>query len=82
MRGRWIRRAGPRERGQGFTEYALILALVVLGTIAVVTIFGNQLRALWSASAQKLSGQQNVQYQDKSSGADAEVEKNLKNFGQ
>ncbi|MEK7271255.1 MAG: Flp family type IVb pilin [Planctomycetota bacterium] len=68
-----------RERGQGMTEYALILALVVLGTIAVVTIFGNQLRSLWSSSSKRLSGQQNVEYQDKSGNVDQEVDKDLKN---
>ena len=38
------------------TEYIIIVALVAIASIAVVTIFGNQIRSLFSASTQQLQG--------------------------
>ncbi len=45
-----------RERGQGMTEYIIIVALVAIGAIAVVTIFGDNIRALFGTSANALTG--------------------------
>ncbi len=45
------------QRGQGMTEYIIIVALVAIGAIAVVTIFGNNIRGLFGASASALAGQ-------------------------
>ena len=38
------------------TEYIIIVALVAIASIAVVTIFGDQIRSLFSASIQQLQG--------------------------
>ena len=38
------------------TEYIIIVALVAIASIAVVTIFGDQIRSLFSASTQQLQG--------------------------
>ncbi len=38
-----------REEGQGLTEYALILFLVVLVVVVAVTVLGNQLNAVFQA---------------------------------
>ena len=46
-----------RRSGQGMTEYIIIVALVAIASIAVVTIFGNQIRSLFSASTLQLQGQ-------------------------
>ncbi len=45
-----------RRSGQGMTEYIIIVALVAIASISVVTIFGNQVRELFSASIQNLQG--------------------------
>ncbi len=45
-----------RQRGQGMTEYIIIVALIAIATIAVVTIFGTNIRALFGASANALQG--------------------------
>jgi Flp pilus assembly pilin Flp len=45
-----------RRSGQGMTEYIIIVALVAIASIAVVTIFGDQIRELFSASSQNLAG--------------------------
>ena len=36
-----------REEGQGFTEYALILALIVLVGIGAMATIGTDISALW-----------------------------------
>ena len=38
----------PNEEGQGLTEYALILMLVVIVVIAVVTVLGPAVGDLYS----------------------------------
>jgi Flp pilus assembly pilin Flp len=46
-----------RQRGQGMTEYIIIIALIAIATIAVVTAFGDNIRALFGASANAMVGQ-------------------------
>jgi pilus assembly protein Flp/PilA len=41
-------RARSQERGQNLVEYALILLLVALVLILIVTLFGDQVSALYS----------------------------------
>ena len=45
-----------KRSGQGMTEYIIIVALVAIASIAVVTLFGDQIRELFSASTQNLQG--------------------------
>ena len=45
------------EKGQGMTEYIIIVALIAIAAISVVTIFGDNLRALFGTSANALAGQ-------------------------
>ncbi|MDX1673632.1 MAG: Flp family type IVb pilin [Longimicrobiales bacterium] len=44
------------EAGQGLTEYALILALVSIGLIAVLVIFRDAIGGIFSRIAQVLEG--------------------------
>ena len=46
------------EQGQGMTEYIIIVALIAIAAIAVITYFGQNLRALFSASANALGGEE------------------------
>lgn len=50
------KRIGNR-RGQGLTEYIIIVALVAIAAIGVVNIFGNQLRNQFSTIIQAMAGQ-------------------------
>jgi len=44
------------ESGQGLTEYALIIALVSIGVIAVLYIFRNEIGRIFSRIANTLRG--------------------------
>jgi Flp pilus assembly pilin Flp len=44
------------ETGQGLTEYALILALVSIGLIAVLVIFRDAIGGIFARIAQVLQG--------------------------
>lgn len=44
------------RRGQGMTEYIIIVALIAIACIAVVTLYGDNIRALFGESADALTG--------------------------
>ena len=70
-----------KRRGQGMTEYIIIVALIAIAAIGIITLFGNNIRRLFGASASALAGNESVQSQ----GTSAErqlLEKNLGSFGE
>ena len=44
------------QRGQGMTEYIVIVALIAIATIAVVSLFGQTVRNQVAGMAMELSG--------------------------
>ncbi len=54
------------RKGQTTTEYVIILGLVALGSIAVILLFGNQVRELFGAATRRLAGQDDVTVEDHS----------------
>jgi pilus assembly protein Flp/PilA len=46
-----------REKGQGLVEYALILVLIAVVVIAVLTLLGNQVSAVFETIVNALGGQ-------------------------
>ena len=74
---RWV--GWNRKRGQGMTEYIIVVALIAILSIAVVTIFGNQIREMFSHSTEKLTGG-NEQRRDFSDEAAGEVQKDFSDF--
>ena len=44
------------ESGQGMTEYIIIVALIAIAAIGIITVFGQNLRALFATSASMLGG--------------------------
>jgi pilus assembly protein Flp/PilA len=70
-----------KRRGQGMTEYIIIVALIAIAAIGVITLFGNNIRRLFGASADALAGETNVANEGKMSN-DAIKTKKLKTFGQ
>jgi type IV pilus assembly protein PilA len=46
-----------RRRGQGMTEYIIIVALIAVAAIAVYQFFGQTIRSQMSAIANEVAGQ-------------------------
>lgn len=78
MLTRLMKRFRKSESGQGMTEYIIIVALIAIAAIGIVTIFGENIRGLFSASSNALSGETNVEVQTK--GGNKVQSKDLKNF--
>lgn len=49
-------KVGKNRKGQGLTEYIIIVALVAIAGIGIVNIFGNQLRNQFHAIVKAMSG--------------------------
>ena len=69
------------EEGQGMTEYIIIVALIAIAAIAVITVFGNNLRNLFASSANALAGEENATNQGGVTGITTK-RKNLSTFGE
>jgi pilus assembly protein Flp/PilA len=54
---RRMRKLFRSESGQGMSEYLIIVALVAVAAIAVVSLFGNNIRTLFANSTNALAGQ-------------------------
>ncbi|EAU66790.1 hypothetical protein STIAU_1021 [Stigmatella aurantiaca DW4/3-1] len=70
-----------KARGQGMTEYIIIVALIAIAAIGVITLFGDNVRKLFGASASALAGNDNYEVQTQET-TDALHNKNIKNFAQ
>jgi Flp pilus assembly pilin Flp len=70
-----------RRRGQGMTEYIIIVALIAIAAIGVITLFGDNIRKLFGTSANALAGQTSEQNRGQDSNQQIE-DKRLENFGQ
>ncbi len=49
-------RTAKRIRGQGMTEYIIIVALIAIAAIAVTSLFGGTVRSQIAGMAQEMSG--------------------------
>jgi len=45
-----------RQRGQGMTEYIIVVALIAIAAIGVYTAFGKTVRGQMAVTAQALAG--------------------------
>ena len=68
-----------REKGQSTAEYIIIVALIAIASIAVITVFGDKIRALFAGASAQLEGDEDATPSDFDTGDDAgdEVEKSL-----
>jgi Flp pilus assembly pilin Flp len=53
-----LKKLAKDENGQGMTEYIIIVALVAIAAIAVIKIFGKNLRNLFGKSAASMTGEE------------------------
>ena len=67
---RWPQRVF--RKGQALAEYSIIVAIIAIASIAVVTVFGKQIRALFAGSAHQLAGDDAAQLKDKATEDDAD----------
>jgi Flp pilus assembly pilin Flp len=75
---RWPQRTF--RRGQALAEYSIIVAIVAIASIAVVTVFGRQIRELLFASAERLSGDEDATVDNKTSGEDGSVDTDINDW--
>jgi Flp pilus assembly pilin Flp len=69
-----------KARGQGMTEYIIIVALIAIAAIGVITLFGDNIRALFGMSSNALAGETDVAKRTQNSKGDALEKKKLSNF--
>ncbi len=71
------------RRGQGMTEYIIIVALIAIAAIGIITLFGDNIRRLFAMSADSLAGEVDVKQANTVKGVgNKAVDKNMKNFGE
>lgn len=63
------------RRGQGLTEYVIVVALVAIAAIGIVNIFGNQLRNQFSTIITAMSGSSKSKVESLSDDAQKETNK-------
>ena len=51
-----MRHAVTREEGQGTTEYAILVGVLVVIAIIAITVFRPKLQELWNAIAEGING--------------------------
>ena len=70
------------QRGQGMTEYIIIVALIAIAAIGVITLFGDNIRRLFGMSSDALGGDDNIAQRNTTKASAAVTDKTMKNFGQ
>ena len=75
---RFLRKLNRKaQSGQGMSEYLIIVALIAVAAIGVVTVFGRDIRELFTASTGSLAGQSTTNAAKKATLKN----KTLKDFG-
>ncbi len=75
---RFFRKVLRSQKGQGMSEYLIIVALIAIAAIGVVTVFGRDIRELFSGTTDSLAGNQANNTAKK---ANVKANKSLKTFG-
>lgn len=64
------------------TEYIIITALIAVAAIGIISLFGDNIRKLFGASAQALAGSNNIANPGDRGKHEQLEKKSLTNFGQ
>ncbi len=67
-----MKRLAKKQRGQGMTEYIIIVAVVAVLSIGIVVRFGDQIRNLFNVSADQMGGGTNSVSLDNKSESDSD----------
>jgi Flp pilus assembly pilin Flp len=68
------------RRGQGMTEYIIVVALVAIAAIGVITVFGDNIRRMFGNAADALSGETSMKFSYNTSDPKVTNVKGLKAF--
>jgi len=71
-----------RRRGQGMTEYIIIVALIAIAAIGVITIFGDNIRDLFAGATNALAGETAVKVDSEKARSSHTKTKTLSSFGE
>ena len=69
------------RRGQGMTEYIIIVALISVAAIGVLFLYGDNIRKLFGASSQAIAGESAVANPGDSAEHQELRQKTMQNFG-
>jgi Flp pilus assembly pilin Flp len=70
------------QRGQGMTEYIIIVALIAIAAIAVIVLFGDNIRTQFGKAARAVGGHDTDTVGETKQGADDMWKhRTLKDFG-
>ena len=71
-----------RKSGQGMTEYIIIIAIVAIGCIMIVGLFGQQIKGVFTGISGSLSGSNEQQKTEgfDASGAEAGVREGMDTY--
>ena len=69
------------RRGQGMTEYIIIVALIAIAAIGVVSLFGDNIRALFATSTNALAGVEDASAETVKATAATYGHRTMKSFG-
>ncbi len=59
-----FRRFMKGRRGQGMTEYIIIVALIAIAALVIFTLFGDQIRSITGGIVTALSGEESIVRED------------------
>jgi pilus assembly protein Flp/PilA len=71
-----------KRRGQGMTEYIIIVALIAIAAIGVITLFGDNIRRLFGMAADGIAGDDNITQRNTSGAGNDQnlTKKTMKSF--
>ena len=80
---RRFRKYARKQTGQGMTEYIIIVALIAIAAIAVIVLFGDNIRTQFGKAARAVGGH-DTETVGKTKGGSDEIWKHrdLKDFGE
>ena len=77
-----FRKFSRKQTGQGMTEYIIIVALIAIAAIAVIVLFGDNIREQFGKAARAVGGHDTKTVGDTSGGKeDMWKHRDLKDFG-
>ena len=68
------------RRGQGMTEYIIIVALIAIGSIGIISLFGDNIRTLFGTADDAMSGDEEAVAETMKATPKFVGHKNMKNF--